>query len=86
MEILLYFAAAYKLNVNPGFLMLIMQLLIKHFIIPYIGKLLKVTILLDTRNSKKSKRILFIALDCCPKACVLYLLLQFNFVTVANRA
>ena len=50
---------------------------------------LKITTLLDTRNSKNSKRIIFMVPELywsCPKAYVLYLLPQFNFVTVANRA
>ena len=50
---------------------------------------LKITISLDTRNSKNSKRILFIVLELYwsrPKACILYLLPLFNFVTVAKNA
>jgi len=49
---------------------------------------LKITTLVDTRKSKNRKRTLFIALElyyCCPKTCILYLSLQFNFVIVANR-
>ena len=52
-------------------------------------KFLKLTTLLHTRNSKNSKRILFIVPELywpCPKACVLYLLPQFNFVAVAYGA
>ena len=52
------------------------------------GKFLKIITLHDPRNSKDSKRILFIVLELywpCTKACVLYLLAQYSFVTVANR-
>ena len=52
-------------------------------------KFLEITTLLDARNSKKSKRFLFIVpkLDrSCPMAGDLQLLLQLYFVTVANVA
>ena len=44
--------------------------------------------LLDPRNTENSKRIIFIVLELywpCPNACIQYLLVQFSFVTVANR-